>query len=126
MDEKRQGRAMSNKQARKEMSQAYKEQLSHGGIYTITNSVNGKYLLDHTADIKSTRNRFQWAVSTGTALHPKLQKDWKELGASVFTMEILEEVQQTSEQSPSAFQDQLKARERFWREQLDAAKSYSS
>ena len=115
---------MANKQARKEMSRAYKEQLSRGGIYTITNSVNGKYLLDHTADIKSIQNRFQWSRSTGTALHPKLQGDWKELGAKVFTMEVLEEVQQTPEQTPAAFQDQLKARERTWREQLDAAKAY--
>jgi len=115
---------MSNKQARKEMSRAYKEQLSRGGVYTITNSVNGKYLLDHTADIKSIQNRFQWSAGTGTALHPKLQRDWKELGASAFTLEILEEVQQTPEQTSAAFQDQLKARERSWREQLDDAKAY--
>ena len=70
------------------------------------------------------QNRFQWSVSTGTALHPKLQGDWKELGASAFTLEILEEVQQTPEQNSSAFQDQLKARERSWREQLDAARAY--
>jgi hypothetical protein len=115
---------MSNKQARKELSRAYKEQLSHGGVYIITNTVNGKYLLDHTADIKSIQNRFQWSVSTGTALHPRLQGDWKELGASVFTLEILEEVPQTPEQTLTAYQDQLKACERSWREQLDAAKAY--
>ena len=115
---------MSNKQTRKEMSRAYKEQLSRGGIYTITNTINGKYLLDHAADVKSIQNRFQWAVSTGTALHPKLQGDWKELGASVFVLEILEEVQQTPEQTSAAFQEQLKARERSWSEQLDAAKAY--
>jgi hypothetical protein len=88
---------------RKEITNAYKNRKLCGGVYIITNTANGKYLIDHVANLQSAQNHFQFAVTTGSTVHPKLQKDWKELGAQAFTFEIREELEQKPEQSQTAF-----------------------
>lgn len=109
---------------RKELINEYKSRKLHGGVYTITNTTNGKYLIGHAANLKSVQNRFQFAVSTGSTVHPKMQKEWITLGAQAFKLEILEELVQKDDQSPEEFMDELKTLEQLWRTQLDAAKEY--
>ena len=109
---------------RKEIINEYKERKSRGGVYTITNSLNGKYLIGHAANLKSVQNRFQFAVTTGSPVHPKLRKDWEELGAKVFALEVLEELEQKPEQSQAEFMDDLKTLEQLLRANLDTSKEY--
>lgn len=109
---------------RKEIINEYKERKLYGGVYTITNTLNGKYLIGHAANLKSVQNHFQFAVTTGSTVHPKLQKDWKELGTKMFTLEVLEELEQKPEQSHAEFMDDLKTLEQLWRANLDASKEY--
>lgn len=109
---------------RREISRQYKERKLHGGVYTITNTVNGKYLIDHTADLASLRNRFQFSVTTGSTVHPKLRQDWGELGAKAFTLDVREELDQGPDQSYADFMEDLKTLEQLWRANLDAAKEY--
>jgi hypothetical protein len=109
---------------RKEIINAYKESKLHGGVYTITNTQSGKYLIDHTMNLKSVQNRFQFAVMTGLLFHTKLQKDWSELGAKTFVLAVLEELEQKPEQSRAQFADDLKELEQLWRANLDASKEY--
>ena len=109
---------------RKEIINQYKERKLIGGVYTITNTQNGKYLLGHAANLKSVQNRFQFALMTGSTLHPKLQKDWDALGVQAFTLTILEELEQRPEQSQAAFIDDLKMLEQLWRANLDPSKEY--
>ena len=109
---------------RKEIINQYKERKLCGGVYTITNTLNGKYLIGHAADLKSVQNRFQFAVTTGSTLHPKLQKDWDALGAQAFTLQVLEEFEQKPDQSQAEFLDDLKTLEQLWRANLDASKEY--
>jgi len=106
---------------RKEIINAYKQRQLSGGIYMITNTLNGKYLIGHAANLKSVHNHFQFAVTTGSAIHPKLQRDWDELGAQAFR---LEELEQKSGQSQAEFLDDLKELEQLWRANLDASKAY--
>jgi len=109
---------------KKELLNEYKERTPRGGVYTITNIVSGMYLISHAANLKSVQNHFQFAVTTGSTVHPRLQKDWQELGARAFTLAILEELEQRPEQSPAEFMDDLKTLEQLWRANLDAAKAY--
>ena len=109
---------------RKEIINEYKARKLCGGVYTITNTLNGKYLIGHAANLKSVQNRFQFAVTTGSTVHPQLQKDWDELGAQAFTLEVLEELEQKPEQSQAEFMDDLKTLEQLWRANLDASKEY--
>lgn len=109
---------------RKDISNAYKERKLRGGVYTITNTVSGKYLIGHAADLASLRNRFQFAVTTGSAVDPRLRADWARLGAAAFTLNVLEEIDQQPEQSHAEFLDDLRTLEQLWRANLDASKAY--
>lgn len=109
---------------RKEFTNAYKARKLCGGVYMITNTQNWKYLLGHAANLKSVQNRFQFAMTTGSSVHHKLQKDWEELGAQAFTLEILEELEQRLDQSQAEFMDDLKTLEQLLRANLDASKEY--
>lgn len=109
---------------RKEISKEYKERKRIGGVYTITNSVSGKYLIGHAADLASVRNRFQFAVTTGSTVDPRLRDDWNALGAQAFRLDILEELEQQPEQSQASFMDDLKTLEQLRRANLDAALEY--
>src|SRR5438094_472692 len=103
---------------KKELINEYKERTLRGGVYTITNAVSGKYFISHSANLKSVQNHFQFAVTTGSTVQTRLQKDRKELGAKAFTLEILEELQQRPEQSQTEFMDDLKTLEQLWRANL--------
>ncbi|SRR5216683_7781661 len=113
---------MSNR--RKEIINEYKERKIVGGVYTITNTSNGKYLISHAVNLQSVRNHFQFAITTGSTVHPRLQKDWQALGPQAFKLEILEELEQNPEQSQAEFMDDLKMLEQLRRANLDAAKEY--
>ena len=110
--------------SRREISRTYKERTLHGGVYTITNTVNDKYLIGHAADLASARNRFQFAVMTGATVDPRVRQDWEALGAHAFTLEIREELEQKPDQSQADFLEDLKMLEQLWRATLDPAKAY--
>lgn len=109
---------------RKALTNEYKERKLQGGIYTITNTINGKYLIGHAANLKSVQNRFQFASTTGSTVHHKLQKDWEEFGAQAFTLEIRETLEQGAGQSQAEFMGDLQTLEQLWRANLDTSKEY--
>jgi hypothetical protein len=110
--------------SRKEITNAYKGRRLCGGVYTITNTLNGKYLIDHVANLKSVQNHFQFAIMTGSTVHPRLQADWREQGAQAFTLEVLEELEQKPGQSQAEFMADLQTLEHMCRANLDASKEY--
>ncbi len=112
---------MSN---RRDLTRAYKERAVIGGVYTITNTRNGRYLLGYVADVASVRNRFQFAVRTGSAVDPRLRADWMAFGAAAFALEIVEELEKRPDQSQAAFLDELKTLEALTRAELDPALAY--
>jgi hypothetical protein len=109
---------------RKALIKEYKQQPLHGGVYTIRNTQNGKYLIEHAANLRSAQNRFQFAVTTGATIHPKMRKDWETLGAQSFIFEVLAELEQQPEQSQVEFMDDLQELENLLRADLDAATEY--
>jgi hypothetical protein len=110
--------------SRKALSDEYKERRQVGGVYTITNTRNGKYLIGHAANLASVRNRFQFAQTTGSTVDPKVRQDWAEMGAAAFRLDVLEELEQGPEQNQTQFMDDLKALEALRRADLDPAKEY--
>ena len=109
---------------RKELRDAYKEKPKRGGIYVILNSKNGRYLLSSTLDIDGARNRFGFAVKVDSCVDYLLTKDWKEFGASAFSLEVLEEMTMKPEQTSQEFAEDLKVLLSFWKEKYDPALSY--
>ncbi len=109
---------------RKEILKEYKGRKQCGGVYIITNTVNGKYLTGYAADLKSVHNRFQFALMTGATLDPRLRKDWEAFGAKAFTLEVLEELEKKHEQSDGEFMEDLQALEQLCRANFDVSKAY--
>ncbi len=110
--------------ARKAISKAYQERRLRGCVYTITNTATGRYLLDRAQDAASVRNRFQFAIATNSAPHPKLRADWAALGAAVFRLDLREELEQGPEQTRAEFEEDLRALEQLVRASLDPANAY--
>jgi hypothetical protein len=109
---------------RRAISRQYKERKLHGGVYTITNTATCGYLLGHAADLASIQNRFAFAVTTGSAVDPRLREDWAALGGQAFRFDVLEELDQGPEQTQAAFLEDLRTLETLWREKLDPATTY--
>lgn len=109
---------------RREISKEYKDRRLVGGVYTITNTANDRYLLGHVADVASLRNRFQFAVTTGSTVDPRLRGDWTAFGAAAFRLDVLEELEQKQDQSQAEFMDDLKTLEDLRRADFDTAKAY--
>ena len=109
---------------RREISKQYKDRRLRGGVYTITNTADGKYLIGRAADLASVRNRFQFAMTTGSTVDPRLRDDWKALGASAFVLDVLEELEQRPGQSQAEFMADLRALEEMLRATLDPSKEY--
>lgn len=109
---------------RREITKQYRDRRQRGGVYTITNSVNGRYLVGHVANLASVRNRFQFAVTTGATIDPRLRRDWQAMGAGVFTLQVLEELEQRPGQTQAEFMDDLAALEVLLRASLDPSKEY--
>ncbi|HEX8982367.1 MAG TPA: GIY-YIG nuclease family protein [Ktedonobacterales bacterium] len=109
---------------KKAASRAYKERKVVGCVYTITNTANGKYIVGHTANLDGIRNRFQFAVTTGSAVDPRMRADWALYGAQAFRLDTLEELEQRPDQSPAEFAADLEALEQMLRASLDPALSY--
>ena len=109
---------------RREISKQYRDRKLRGGVYTITNTENGKYLIGHAADLASVRNRFQFAVTTGATVDPRLREDWQAQGAGAFTLDVLEELEQRPDQSQAEFMDDLRALEELLRASLDPSREY--
>jgi hypothetical protein len=47
-----------DKERKKEIINEYKQRKTTGGVYKITNTVNGKYILKAEVDLQSFQNRF--------------------------------------------------------------------
>jgi hypothetical protein len=109
---------------RRAISKAYKERKLRGGVYTVTNTHNGRYLIGHAADLASVRNRFQFSITTGSTVDPRLRNDWDEYGAAAFTLDVLEELEQAPDQSQADFLEDLKTLEQLLRANLDPSKAY--
>lgn len=113
-----------DKDRKKEIVSEYKLKKTTGGVYKITNTANGKYLLKAEVDLQSFENRYQFAQRVKTCPHPKMQQDFKQYGPEVFVLQFLEEVEKKETESAMGFKDRLKKLESTWAEKFDKEKEY--
>lgn len=113
-----------DKEKKREIISEYKQRKTTGGVLKITNTGSGKYWVKAEIDLEAFENRFNFAKKTGTALQPKMQRDFNQYGADSFTLEFLEKIEKKEEESPSGFRDRLKRLEAEWLEKFDLEKSY--
>lgn len=109
---------------RRAISKGYKERKLQGGVYTITNTVSGKYVIGYAANLDSVRNHFAFAVRANSAVHPALRADWTALGGQAFALAVVAELEQHPGQSEAEFLTDLKALEQLCRADLVPAMEY--
>lgn len=113
-----------DKQKRKEMIHTYKEQKYYGGICLIKNTDTGTVLLEATTDLKGSKNRFEFAKKTGTAVSMKLQQDWKKSSGNNFIFEIVEVLEMADNQTLAEYQKDLQTLKELWLEKYDKGQLY--
>jgi hypothetical protein len=109
---------------RKSLTEQYKQEEPVGGVYRITNTVNGKYLLDYSPNLKGKENAFRFMSSHGSCVDYRLAEDWALHGAEAFVFEELEALKKKKEQSRDEFADDLKMLVKLWAEKLGPSTRY--
>jgi hypothetical protein len=109
---------------RKTLINEYKQGAIIGGIYRVTNTRNGMYLLGYTPNLQAKQNSYNFMVSTGSCLDYRLKKDLTVFGGKAFIFEILEALEKKKEQTQDKFIDDLKMLEQLWSEKLDSSSRY--
>ena len=113
-----------DKQKRKEMTAAYREQRAQGGVVAIVCAATGRRLLMSGADLRGMQNRFRFASATGSCVSPRIQADWSRYGADAFSLEVLETLEQKEDQDAAAFRGDVRALEELWREKYAPEELY--
>lgn len=113
-----------DKDRKREIISEYKQRKTTGGVYKITNTANGRYLLKAEVDLQAFQNRFNFSMRMNSCLHPKMQRDFNEYGAEAFALEFLEETEKKEDESAMGFRDRLKRMEEAWAEKFDREKAY--
>jgi hypothetical protein len=115
---------MGKMDQRKSLINEYKQSPSVGGVYMVTNTRSGRYLLDFAANIQSKQNAFNFMISTGSCMDYRLKADWEQFGSTAFAFEILETLEKKKEQAPAEFSEDLKTLAQLWGAKFDPALSY--
>jgi hypothetical protein len=110
--------------SRKTLINEYKQGQVIGGIYRVTNTDNGIYLLDYAPNLKAKQNSYNFMVSSGSCLDYRLKEDLTEFGGKAFVFEVIEALEKKKEQTQDEFIDDLKMLEQLWSEKLDSATRY--
>ena len=115
-----------DKTNRKELVQHTMEIEAIGAIYAIKNIENGKMLVDATAELQGTKNRFDFLKQMNDPFSMKLRADFMKFGKDAFVLEILETLEKKPEQTSEEFKEDLKALKKVWLEKLDASLLYEA
>ncbi|NLD49565.1 MAG: GIY-YIG nuclease family protein [Clostridiaceae bacterium] len=109
---------MDNKKTKKEMISQYKERKVIGGVFIIKNTQSGQIMLEASANLQGSRNRFEFSRQTGVAVNLKMQNDWNRLGGLAFVFEVLEELEKKETQTEAEFREDLEFLKEVWMEKL--------
>jgi hypothetical protein len=85
--------------SKKELKESYKQIKPRMGVFQIRNTVNGKILVESSANLGAIWNRYRLQLSMGSHLNAGLQEDWKKYGEDNFSYEILDELVQKEEET---------------------------
>jgi hypothetical protein len=98
---------------------AYKRRKSVAGIFALRCAPTGETWVGETLDLDKILNRLTFSLHAGAHPRADLQTAWLAHGASAFSFEALERMNEAP--SEYARNAELKARRDFWRKTLGAA-----
>ena len=103
---------------RREKIKEYKNTLRPMGIVQVKNLRNGRVYLMPSANTTGTINSLRFQLKMGSFLpSAALTKEWQEMGAQSFVIEVLDELKPVDDPAHD-YADDLKALEAIWLEKL--------
>lgn len=105
-----------------ELKLQYKEMRPEMGVFVVRSNVSNKAHLEAVKDLKSRINRAKFQLGAGSHPNRELQKEWKELGADSFTIEILETLEYDKDESKTDYTEDLDTLQSLWEEKLSSEK----
>ena len=113
-----------DKEQKREIIAAYKQQKTIGGVYIIKNKENGKAFIKGDINMEAARNRFDFSQKVNSCVQIKMREDWEKYGPAAFTFDVIREIEQKSEESTKTFRDRLKKQEELCKEEYTPDKLY--
>ena len=105
---------------RRALIREYKRTPRPAGLFSVRNTASGRCLIGVGADLPGTLNRQRFQLEMGSHPDKELQRDWNELGADSFVIEVLDELD-PSENSEGDLASDLAALKQAWIEKLEQA-----
>ena len=117
---------MIDKTRRKALTEQYRQTIPEAGVYLIRNAGSGRALLGSTSNLRSLRNKLDFAKTTNMpgTLDGRMARDIAQYGIEELSLEILEIVDVTPEMSERQIRDDLTTLEGLWREKLGPSALY--
>jgi hypothetical protein len=101
---------------RKEIVKDYKKTIQPMGIVQVRNLANNRVYLTASSNVPGTINSIRFQLKMGHFLpSPDLARDWKELGAQGFVIDVLDELKPVEDPAYD-YRDDLKELEEMWKE----------
>ena len=108
-----------DKSRRKELTDQYKERPKALGVFAVRCAVSGEVWVSASRKLDTQQNGLFFSLRSGSLPNAAMLAAYKAHGAESFSYEVLETVD-TEGLTPIGVGDLLKAREKHWREALNA------
>jgi hypothetical protein len=103
---------------KKELKLQYKQMRPPMGIFIIRSKVSNKCYIQTTQDFRCGFNGTKVRLAGGIHPNRELQKEWNDLGAENFTIEILESLEYDKDGSKTDYTEDLALLQMIWEEKL--------
>ena len=101
-----------------EARRKYKNTLQPMGVYSLTNSINGKVFIGSSLNVDNIFNRISFQLKLGSYTNEELQKDYNLQGADKFSFKVIDYLKSIDEQGYN-YSDDLRVLEELWLEKLE-------
>ena len=109
-----------DRERKKALINAYKEQKTEGGVYAIINRQTGERRVFGAVNLEGAKNLFSFMQRTGNCSILELRREWERYGPGAFTLEVLATLERKEEESAKDFKEEIAALTALWQEQAEA------
>lgn len=107
-----------NTDRKKELKRQYKELKKPMGVFIIRCKSDNKCLIQTSNDLRADINGARVRLEGGFHMFGELQKEWNELGADNFTIEVLDELEYDKDLTKTDYSEELNLLKNMWEEKL--------
>ena len=103
---------------KRELKMQYKLMKPEMGVFIIRPKTGGKCYIQATGDLRGVMNGALARLGGGGHPFRELQKEWNELGAGQFVVEILERLPYDKDETKTDYSEDLQLLQLIWEEKL--------